>query len=260
MKPARTSEGCDERDVPPAVLCASCGRIECAGCEGAKPYATVEPALAWEGGGSVSHRLWLTAERSSNEPTRTFGTLPEGTLRSALAFALLAETMAIASFALLVVAIALALAPQLSLRVLSHPVGIAYVLGGVAAASSTMVALHAIWGACLEFGAGATPARLRQSLRFGLYACGWDLLTSPAGVVATLKSKGPSQTMAVIGNAIRAPRPALRAYQEELRHFEPAARRRALRLSIVVLGVTLCALLPAIAYALFEFTEWVLAL
>lgn len=246
--------------MPPAVLCAGCGRIECAGCNTGAEAARVEPALAWEGVGGIGERLWLTALRSSDEPARTFGALPDGTLSAALTFALLAETLAIGSFAIALVPFALAVAPALAWRVLTHPVGVAYLLSGVGVASATMVGLHAIWGACLEFGAGASSNGLRQSLRFGFYACGWDLLTSPAGVLEGLRRRGAPQTFRALGNAIRAPRPALRAYQQDLRGFEPAAQRRALRLSIIVLGATLCALLPALGYALVSFAEWVFAL
>lgn len=259
MTSARTSDGDDEREVPPAVLCASCGRIDCAGCAHSASDACAEPILAWEGSGSVAQRLFRTAQRTSNEPGRTFGALPEGTLGSALRFALLAETLAIGSFGLVFVALALGIAPRLSWRVLSHPIGIAYVLSGIAAASSIMVALHVVWGACLELFAGATTG-LKQSLRFGLYACGWDLLTSPVGVIATFRSEGAHRTLTAVANAIRAPGPALRAYQEDLRQFEPTARQRALRLSMVVLGATLCVLLPLGGYVLFGFVEWVLAL
>jgi len=250
--------GSEESEVPPAVLCALCRRVDCAGCEFTPHEARVEPTLAWEQRGqSVSRRLWRTALRSSTEPAHVFGALPAGNVAPALYFALLAETIAIGSFGVVVVGLSLAIAPQFSLAVLTHPLGLAYLFGGLGAASAIMVLLHAIWGACLEFGAQSHERDgLRQSLRFALYACGWDLLTSPAGVIEGVSRRGFRRAFAAIESAVRAPRPALRAYQEDLRHFESAARRRAMRVSLLVLGTCLLLLIPAVGFAFVTFAEW----
>lgn len=245
--------------MPPAVLCSVCGGWDCSGCESADTQHT-EPAIAWEGTGGVAERLWRTAHATSADPRGVFGGLGDGSVASALVFAVLAEALAIVSFAVVLVVAAIAVAPAFSLRVLSHPTGLAYLLGSVLGVSGVMVALHAVWGACLEIGAGATRIGFRQSLRFGLYACGWDLLTSPAGVVEGLFRHGPRAMLRSLSNAIHAPRPALDAYQGDNRHFEPSARRRGLRLSLLVLGGTLLALIPVTALLLFDFAEWLFAL
>jgi len=239
------------------VLCALCRRVECAGCE----VAAIEPhidSLAWEQlGQSVSRRLWHTALRSSTEPTQMFGALPAGNVAPALCFALLAETIAIGSFGVVVVGLSLAIAPRFSLAVLTHPFGLAYLFGALGAASAIMVLLHAIWGVCLEFGARTRDRNgLRQSLRFALYACGWDLLTSPAGVIEGISRRGFRRAFAAIEGAVRAPRPALRAYQEDLRHFESSARRRGMQMSLLVLGACLLLLMPAVGFAFVSFAEW----
>jgi hypothetical protein len=256
--PSPGISGSEESDVPPAVLCATCHRAECAGCEPDPLEANQEPTLAWEyGAHSVTRRLWRTALRSSTEPARVFGALPDGNIAPALCFALLAETVAVGSFGVVAVGLALAIAPQFSLRFLTHPLGLAYLFGGLGAATLTMVLLHAIWGACLEFGARShEPNGLRQSLRFALYACGWDLLTSPAGLLEGITRRGVRRTFSAIESAVRAPRPALRAYQEERRHFEQDARRRGMRLSLLVLGALLLLLLPALGWAFISFAEW----
>ncbi|MFZ5895401.1 MAG: hypothetical protein ACOY0T_30375 [Myxococcota bacterium] len=250
----------DESEVPPAVSCVVCGRADCSGCE-AQPAPT-GPGIAWEGrGASMAQRLWSTALSSSLEPARTFGALPDGAVAPALGFALLAELIAIGSFAVLVVLLGLAVAPRLSLNVLTRPLGVGYVLAAVVAASVTMVALHALWGACLEWGARAKePHGLRQSVRFALYACGWDLLTSPAGLLQGLTQRGFPAGFAALVGAVRAPRPALRAYQDERRRFEREAQRRAMQLSLAVLTATLLALLPIMGWALIAFAEWAFAL
>src|SRR3954468_12900956 len=114
----------EESAVPPVVTCTRCGRAECLGCEQrASPVAPLSDRhrLPWEGSGGFGDRLWRTALASSIDPRSTFGELPEGRLGSAFAFALLAETLAIGSIALLGALGALAAAPRLSARVLSEP-------------------------------------------------------------------------------------------------------------------------------------------
>ena len=86
--------------------------------------------------------------------------------------------------------------------------------------------------------------------RFGLYACGWDLMTSPLGVVCALLLRGPVRGLAPIGAAARAARPAQRAYLTACRGFDEAAGRRALRLAMVVVGAAVGALGIGLFYAL----------
>src|SRR5262249_33734062 len=137
-------------------------------------------------------RLWRTALVSSTDPLGTFGELPEGAVRPAFTFAVLAEMVAIGSIAVLVALGALAATPKFAARVLSDPAVLGLIAGAVALTSLGMVALHALWGICLELGvvvSGGTP-RFGLGMRFGLYACGWDLLTSPAGLLQGVASRG----------------------------------------------------------------------
>lgn len=241
------------------MVCTRCGGPDCSTCEvGAAP--AVASTLPWEEQGTVGERLFRTAHASSCEPRVVFGALADGSVASALAFAFLAEALAIGSFAVTLSLAAVAVAPALSLRALTHPIGLSYVVGGVFVTTVVMVTLHAMWGACLEAGAGITRAGLRQSLRFGLYACGWDLLTSPVGLLEGLLRRGPRRTLRAMSNAIRAPRPALDAYQHANRHFELGARRRGSRLSIFVLTATLLALIPVAGLLLVDFAAWLSAL
>lgn len=231
-----------EGDVPPTVTCAVCGRPECLGCSvTASAFQRGSGPVAWESSiGNWSERLWWTAIASSIHPQQTFGELPPGSVGRALAFAATAELLAIGSFALAVGLGALALSPEFSLRILSTP-GFLWFAGGIVLAWSTlMVALHALWGLCLELGArrGGAAFLWRQGLRFGLYACGWDLLTSPAGVVHGLFTRGFLEAWGPIGAAIRVPRAALRAYLQDYRQLDRAAERFGTRLSILLLGGT----------------------
>lgn len=233
--PERTSSD-DDCEVPPAVTCPQCRRAECAGCVLAVVPSAGASSVPWESArGGFRERLWRTALVTSTEAERTFGELPETSWRPALVFAVVAETFAIGSLA---AAFALALfliAPDLAGRVLTDASVLGWGVGLVLFASGLMVALHALWGVCLELGAGGGPS-IAQGLRFGFYACGWDLLTSPAGIVHGLAARGLRGAWWPIFAAARVPRVALRAYLERCRKRDDAAQRRALKLSLIVIG------------------------
>jgi hypothetical protein len=230
----------DDSDVPPAVSCARCGKFECPGCSPAAD-ADTGAALPWEiQSGSLRKRLWQTAIASSMKPAQVFGELPEGRVGPALAFAMISEFVAVSSIGLLGALALWGIMPDIWARVLTSTSALAVIGALVLGASVIMVALHALWGFCLELGADRRHgARFVQGLRFGLYACGWDLLTSPAGVIQGLLARGPVGAWRPIAAAVRVPRVALAAYLEQHRHFDLAARRRSLRLSVIVLGTTL---------------------
>lgn len=259
MASGTNSAGLDDWDVPPMVTCAVCRRQDCAGCEAQVPLPLSATALAWESkSGHWMRRLWLTALASSTEPGRTFGELPDGRVAPALGFALLAETLAIGSLGSLLLLSGLALAPELSLRVLSTPGFLAAAGALLIGLSLLMVLLHLLWGLCLELGAGSTggTAHFRHGMRFGLYACGWDLLTSPAGVVEGLWSRGVVNAWSPIAEAIRVPRTALRAYVEDCRHLDGDAQRRGTQLSVAVLGAMLLLILCVALLSLWHFTQY----
>jgi hypothetical protein len=255
----RISETAEESDVPPMVSCALCRRPDCPGCGVlTAPSEPKAAALAWEGGrGYWLKRLWLTALASSTEPHKTFGELPEGSVAPALTFALLAETLALASVASALAIAALAVAPEFSLPILLTPVFLAAGLASLFALALLMVLLHVLWGLCIELGALTTGGRARfgQGLRFGMYACGWDLVTSPAGIIGGLVSRGLLGAWGPIVQAARVPRRALRAYVEDYRQLAPAAQRRGLLLSVGVLGTLCLSLLFAVVLALYHFAQ-----
>ena len=101
-----------------------------------------------------------------------------------------------------------------------------------------LVLLHMAWGLCIELGLALAKhePQWKLGLRFGLYACAWDLLTSPAGAIYCLGTRRPRNPFAPIASAVRAPRLALRAYSEDRRHSNPRGRQLVTRVSIVVLG------------------------
>ena len=120
-----------------------------------------------------------------------------------------------------------------------------------------MVLLHVLWGLCIELGVATTGGRARfaQGLRFGLYACGWDLVTSPAGLVGSLISRGFTGAWRPVIQAARVPRAALRAYVHDYRKLDPNAQRRGIQLSITVLGGLCLSIVLAAAFALYRFAE-----
>jgi hypothetical protein len=238
MNAARSTNRDDEA-VPPVAVCVRCGLATCGGCAPVLPSAQVFTPLPWED--SPRHwieRLWLTALSSSTEPERVFGELSVGRVTPALGFAILAETLALGSLVLLGSAALWLAAPDLARQLVHHPGAIGGALALLAGAVSFMLVLHALWGISLDVGAGLGhgPIDIRQGARFGLYACGWDLMTSPLGLFWSLIAAGPLRGFASVGAAARAARPAQRAYLEACRGYGADARRRGVRLAVVVVG------------------------
>lgn len=238
----------DDGGVPPVAVCVLCGLGTCA-CE--PPPSRALPGLPWEDASLPwAARLWETALVGSLDPQRTFGALPPGTVTSALVFGALAESLAVGSFAAWGVALAALVAPRWLGPLLASPGALTLGLGLLALVSLVMLALHAVWGVCLELGAGRKAGRrdLRQGLRFGLYACGWDLVTSPLGALCSLFTTGPLwRRLSPIAAAVRAPRLAQRAYLERCRGFDVAARRAAVQLCVLAFGLGLGLVLLAMA-------------
>jgi hypothetical protein len=256
----RVSSGREDIEVPPAVSCAACRRPECPGCTAASLTDWSENSIPWEGeAGGWSERLWTTALASSTRPLQTFGSLPAGAVLPALVFALLSELVAIGSFAGAVATGTWILAPTLWWELVSTPVLVAVGFGVVLSCSVSMVVLHAMWGVALELGASSEGAAFlwRQGLRFGLYACGWDLLTSPAGVVHGVLTRGWRRAWGPIGAAVRVPRTALRAYLEDNRKLSRAAQRVGMRSSVVVLGGAVLSFAAVTLLFLVQASRWV---
>ncbi|MEO6600842.1 MAG: hypothetical protein ABIQ16_13270, partial [Polyangiaceae bacterium] len=78
---------------------------------------------------------------------------------------------------------------------------------------AAMVSLHAIHGAALDRAARRFGGRNSgRGLRFGLYACGWDLITLPFGLLATALISGLGAARAAAPLGLTAPRQASEAY------------------------------------------------
>lgn len=236
----------NESDVPPAVSCVWCGATDAEPCcVGPTPSLAVAPH--WEQDGPWLGRLWRTAELSSLYPAQLFGTLqPVGAAR-ALVFALLAELLALGSLLVLGLSLIAALSPSTVLGWLHDRTTLIHLALAWLTLAAVMVLLHAIWGLALELAVRLTgaPSDERRGFRFGMYACGWDLVTSPAGLFLALIHRGPAHALACFAAGTRVPRSALHAYLDQARQFDPITRRRALLGAVLVTGATLLLLVAA---------------
>lgn len=241
----------DSSDFPPVIACATCGRPSCEGCASALPAAAsgAPCPLPWEGQRGGVRAFVKTALLSVEQPELTFASASSMTLGRAFSFALLCETFALSSFGFAGLAWGYFMMPrwitQLLLTPYFWPTAGAILLILVAG----MLVVHLAWGALLERGIKAQqlPTERKQGLCFGLYACGWDFITSPLGVVCALLFRGRRAGSSLLA-ALRVPTHAMRHYlsgrgldeserQLALRHLT----RGFLRGSLVLLAVLLSA-------------------
>lgn len=224
-------------DVPAAVLCAFCGQPDCAGCEAATDEGSgVMSIVPWErGAGGVWSRLWATANATTQGAETFFAVLPDGALPPAMRFAVLAETLAVVSMLAAFMPLAALALPELTLELARDPgvraSALRWLTLGVPALIAWMVVAHAAHGAALDLGArrqGAKPQR-RRALRFGLYACGWDLMVGPLGALVTLISSGRKGMTELLSLSMRAPGRASAALLQGVYALPPQTAARARR-------------------------------
>lgn len=218
-------------DVPPVVACASCGSAACDGrCTTVPPKEAKEALLPWESGDSPAlYSLFETARATAVAPEHSFGRLAQGSLKQAFWFAFLCELLALFSLFAVGVGGAALLFWRLAVQLLVDPRAWGVLLFALPLLSLIMVALHAIWGLVLERSVGGVgrSTDANRGLRFGLYACGWDLLTSPLGLFASVLAHGPEGLWVPIA-AARVPRRAMHSYLETCRGLTPTERAAAL--------------------------------
>jgi hypothetical protein len=219
----------DLSDVPAAVVCAVCGQPDCAGCmplDERTNASGVVAILPWERAGlGWPTRLWATARLMTLSHKELCSTLPEGELAAPLAFAVVAELVAAVGLAVCFAGFGL-LAPDVAHVVLTDPVlrsaagrGLAV---GLPLVAGTMIVLHVLHGVIIDRAARKAGSTKRgRGLRFGLYACGWDLVTLPLGLLVLLVTDGPSGVKKAIGLAISVPNRAARAYLSGIHGLDP---------------------------------------
>lgn len=227
----------DLSDVPAAVVCASCGQPDCPGCLGVDESTHASGVVAivpWERPGlSVLSRLWATARLATLSPREMFSGLPDGDLKAPLTFAILAETLAVAGLAPLLFGLTL-VAPDMVQMAFRDPELSAFLLRACTVAGPglaiSMVVLHAIHGVTIDRAAKRVGSRRRgRGLRFGFYACGWDLVTLPLGLVLVALGDGPTAAAKALVAAVTTPSLATRAYLGGFHALDPERARIAAR-------------------------------
>lgn len=229
-------------DVPPATMCAWCGRTDCEGCAVSErgPVSSLRQIVPWE------ERLgarawWLTCMRVTEPPMGWLDAVLRGRLIRAAWFALLAEVVAVTSYAAPVVLSGWAFAALLggsssAWGVISGTLRVCIGLGAF------MVLLHVVWVAALEalLAVSGNKSEWRPALLLGLYACGWDMVTSPGGVVLGLYFGGWARVGSLLRGATANPRAACLHYLAAVRSVSPElALRLAMAAAVfaVMLGV-----------------------
>jgi hypothetical protein len=223
-------------DVPAAVLCAFCGQPDCAGCAAEEEGSGVVAIVPWERpAGGVLSRLWATSKATTLGAEAFFAALPDGELPPAMRFAVLAEMLAIVAMIAALLPFAMLALPNLALEIAQNPGTRMHALhwfaAGVPALTAWMVLAHAMHGAALDLGArkqGARPQR-RRALRFGLYACGWDLMAGPIGAAVTLVTSGHEGLRQLLGASMRVPGKASVALLQGVYALRPEGIARARR-------------------------------
>lgn len=249
--PPLSSVGPELFDIPATVVCAMCGSAECPGCAEERTKSGIVAVVPWERNGPVLSRLWTTARCTTRDAESFFQALPDGQVLPALRFAMLSEMFAAGAMLLCFLAICAIVFPgfmwTLALDGSSRGLVVRGVTLAIPGLAMLLVGAHAVHGVALEMGTGA-DRRLTRGLRFGLYACGWDLVLGPFGfvVVAIKEGFGAAFGIAKLGMGLpgRSARAYLRSHQ-----LEGDAANPALRASYIAAAVAtiVCALFLLVA-------------
>jgi hypothetical protein len=193
-------------DVPAAVVCLVCGEVDCIGCEDRDlSRSGIVAIVAWERPAMPAlTRLWATARSTTRDTESFFELLPDGPVLPAPRFAAICELIATSSMLLLLLPIAALVAPEWLKHVALDPharsVALRVAFLGVPALATFLVFAHTIHALSIDIGAVKSGARRSRSraLRFGLYACGWDLVMGPVGAVVVAFKEGLTAAFGVL--------------------------------------------------------------
>lgn len=262
MEPARDDDGADSLEVPAAVVCAFCGRGDCSGCLVEEPThaSGVVAIVPWERPGNGAWgRLLATAQASTRGAETFFAALPSGSALPALSFAVVAELVAVGSVAALIVPLVVFGVPNLLGEFVTNGATrvavAASTLVGIVGFAALLVGTHAVHGIALGRGArraGAAKADRSRALRFGLYACGWDLCSSPAGALGVAFGEGIVSALVLFGASVTAPGRATTALLASAFRLDPddarRVRNRAIALAMAVAVPAVVVVLGAMAF------------
>ena len=254
----RESLSTDLVDVPAAVFCLVCGEADCVGCEERElSRSGIVAIVAWERPAMPAlTRLWATARSTTRDAEAFFELLPDGPVLPALRFAAICELLAATSMLLAFLPIAAIIAPEW-LRFVAldpHARGIALrvLFLGVPGFAAFLVLLHTVHALAIDLGAARSGARRSRSraLRFGLYACGWDLVMGPLGAIVVGLKEGAAAALGVLDLA-SVPARATRAFLRGCYRLDGEAAKRALATAATGVVVATALGLVAVLAALF---------
>jgi hypothetical protein len=238
----------DLLDVPATVLCAFCGDADCPGCdEEDRSRSGIVSIVAWERpGASMLSRLWSTARSTTRDVEGFFELLPDGPLMPAFWFAVLSELLASAAAFAAFLGVAAVIAPEwlvhLALDPAARSVALRIVVLGLPAFAGLLVVAHVAHGLSIDLGARRQGARgdRARALRFGLYACGWDLVMGPLGALVVAIKEGLRSAFGLADSLSGLPTRATNAFLCGCYRLEGDRARAALAVSYV--GATLATL------------------
>ena len=232
-------------DVPAAVVCAHCGQADCLGeCLGLEETTHASKVVAivpWERpvGGWLA-RLWSTARLTTVNHAAFFGSLPAGDVGAAAMFALVAELLTVSAHLAFIATLAAFVFPELAAAVRADPRLLSAVIRGagvtIPAVAGLMVFLHTVNGLALDWGARRRGGRKRLGLRFGLYSCGWDLVTLPLGLLVLAVTAGPGVALKAAPLGVTLPPRAARAYLKGVQNLDDEATVAAGRIATAIMG------------------------
>lgn len=232
-------------DVPAAVVCALCDDPDCTGCEHEQSRSGIVAIVAWERplgpgmAGGVTARLWATARSTTRDAESFFEALPDGPVMPALRFAAISELLAVSSFFVLLLPVAAVVAPEWLTYVVmdasARSLALRLVVLGLPAFAGLLVVAHAAHGLSIDRGAvkQGAPTRKTRALRFGLYACGWDLVIGPLGALVIAVKEGAKHTLEILNLGSGLPTRATKAFLRGCYRLEGEAAKRALGTSYV---------------------------
>lgn len=247
----RDGSGDLENEIPAAVVCVRCGDADCAGCEDSDlSRSGIVSIIAWERSTTpVLNRLWSTARSSTRDAEAFFELMPDGPLMPALRFAATCEFLASGAAFLGFLAVAAIVAPEWLKHVALDPaarsMAFRVLFLGLPSFAGMLIVAHAAHGLSIDAGArkqGARPARNR-ALRFGLYACGWDLVMGPIGAVVVAIKEGLGEALNLTSALSGLPTRATNAFLRGGYRLEGDRAKKALATSYV--GATIATLVFA---------------
>lgn len=248
----REAASSDLIDVPAAVVCLVCGEADCTGCEDRDlSRSGIVAIVAWERPMMPAlTRLWATARSTTRDAESFFEVLPDGPLMPALRFAAICELLASFSMLLLVIPVAAVVAPEWLRHLAFDPharsLMLRIVFLGVPAFAALLVFAHAVHALAIDVGASSSGARRARSraLRFGLYACGWDLVMGPLGAVIVTFKEGLAAGLGVL-DLVTVPGRATRAFLRGCYRLEGERAQKAL--ATATTGVVMATLFGVVA-------------